>query len=130
MRKFPSLPACLAVAVVALSAAPVAAHCCHDGRNLGVQEQSSGLRRGVHGMGSGLADGAVHSDAPSVGGGLRRGAGSPGNSGAGSLSGGGLGQMRGGSIGSYGAGSVGERAPGGLGSLRNGGLGPAPPQPR
>lgn len=101
--------AAFVVALLAASAGAAGAHCCHDERSLGAQQQSE-LRRGVHGLDQdsgqrrlGSGAGAMRSD-PS-----RR---------TGSLSDGGLGQMRGNGVGNYGAGSLGERGPGGLGALQ------------
>jgi len=98
------------------------AHPGHDENSLGIQQQT-GLRRGLHGAGDGLADDSLQADPPTTGRGLGSG---------GSLQNGpgGSGGLRGTGMGNYGAGSVGEPGPGGLGAMKDGGLGASPPRPR
>ena len=112
----------LAGCLVASTAAPARAHCCHDTRLLGVRQLSE-FRRGVHGMNDGgITDSAIQAEPPSVGRGL--GGRDDRNEGVG-----GFGQLHGNSIGNYGAGSLGDPGPGGLGAMKTFGLG-APPRPR
>jgi hypothetical protein len=109
------------VLVVAGSAVPAAAHCCHDDRMLGTASQSE-FRRGTHGVGERRL-GEAEEEGPSIGRGLGSGGSSLNN-------GGGLGGMRDGGHGNYGAGSLGERGPGGLGTLRGDSILRDSPRPR
>jgi hypothetical protein len=107
--------------LVAGSAVPASAHCCHDDRMLGVAEES-GLRRGTHSAGDRRLGEDDEENGPSVGRGLGGGSGGLGGNSTGGLQGNGLGN--------YGAGSLGERGPGGLGALRGDSIHQPAPRPR
>jgi hypothetical protein len=120
--KIRSLTFLMAAAIAAATAPTAIAHPGHDENSLGIQQQT-GLRRGLHGAGDGMADDSLQADPPTTG----RGLGSGGSIRNGP---GGVGGLRGSGLGNYGAGSVGEPGPGGLGAMKNGGLGASPPRPR
>jgi hypothetical protein len=113
----------IASGLLAATALPAAAHCCHDERMLGIAQQSE-LRRGTHSLGSRRLGEEDEEQGPSVGRGM--------NSGSSGLSnGGGVGAMQGTEgLGNYGAGSLGERGPGGLGTLHGDSIHRQGPRPR
>lgn len=110
----------LSGAALAGSAAPAAAHCCHDERMIGVAQQSE-FRRGTHGLGDRRRLGE-DDDGASIGRGM--------NGRTGGLSGNSSGGLQGSGFGNYGAGSLGERGPGGLGALRGDSILQDHPRPR
>jgi hypothetical protein len=101
------VPVLLSGLFLATTAHVASAHCCHDDRTLGIEEQSS-FRRGLHGLGDRSL--GEEEESPTIDQGIDRGT-QPMNNG------GGFGQMQGNGIGNYGAGSLGERGPGGLGAM-------------